>query len=146
MTYNYHGVNHKQTGHLSPLYGPEPNQNVNAAINAWINAGASASKMLLGLAFYGLVYRLSNPESYDVGAPVSGAGNPGRYTNDTGKLTYLEICDEFRSDGWVHYFDNQRKVAYAVKGDQWIGYDNIESIKLKSQFAIDKQLSGVSVN
>jgi chitinase len=55
----------------------------------------------------------------------------------------LQVC-ELTSD-WERKFDDQQKVPYKYKGDQWIGYDDDESVALKVQFAKDHNLAGVMV-
>lgn len=42
-------------------------------------------------------------------------------------------------------WDNEQKVPYSYKGNQWVGYDNPESVKLKAEYAKSKQLGGVMV-
>lgn len=51
MTYEYHGPNEKHTGQNSPLYasswkGEDKSLNSDATVTAWINAGATPSKLL----------------------------------------------------------------------------------------------------
>lgn len=149
MTFNFHGSWENQTGHNAPMYATnsdmDKQQTVNASINAWINAGASRCKILMGLAFFGHSFNLTNSSNSGVGAEINGAGLAGPYTQDPGSLTYLELCQEFAKGGWKKIYDRKRKSPYAVKGDQWISYDNVNSIKLKTQYAIDKELGGVMV-
>ena len=56
---------------------------------------------------------------YGIGATAIG---PGKY----GNLIYNQICLNQRQSYWVI----EQQVPYAVKNDQWIGYDDIQS-KLK---------------
>ncbi len=39
----------------------------------------------------------------------------------------MALADE----GWARAWDQPQKVPYAFKGDNWVGYDDEESFKLK---------------
>lgn len=42
-------------------------------------------------------------------------------------------------------FDDQQKNPYSYNGNQWIGYDNTQSVQIKSEYAISKNLGGIMV-
>ena len=42
------------------------------------------------------------------------------YSKDTEFLDYNEICLILKQEGWTVNRDNQMKVPYMIKGDQWI--------------------------
>lgn len=148
MTYDYHGSWDQQTGLCSPLYPCAGDANVelnmNSSINAWIQAGATPSKVLTGLAFYGRSFTLANPAENGVGAPIAGAGAPGPLTESSGTLTYLEICSDLKA-GWTSVWDSQAETPYAYGGNQWVGYDNVQSITDKCNFAKSMNLGGVMI-
>lgn len=52
------------------------------------------------------------------------------------------MCEKFKEPGWTHEWDDEQKTPIAYKGDQWLGYDNVKSIELKSQYILDKNLAG----
>jgi hypothetical protein len=54
--------------------------------------GANREKLLVGIPFYGQSYTLASTNTM-VGAPTSGPGNPGEYTQQPGMLAYYEVCD-----------------------------------------------------
>lgn len=93
MTYDFHAAYDGVTGFNSPL--PESQQ----SINNWINAGASADKIALGLAFYGHSFQLADQNNHGVGAPVSGNG-----MND-GFVNYVDVISIIKMrDGILKYF------------------------------------------
>lgn len=57
----------------------------------------------------------------------------------------MKICEDIRQGGWRTVFDNQQKVPYSYKGEEWIGYDNAQSIELKTKYAMAKNLGGVLI-
>ncbi len=95
MSYDYHGAYDGVTGQSSPLYASSVDTNAqlnaDASITAWINAGASPQKLLMGVALYGRSFTLSNVNNNKVGSPTSGPGAAGPYTLESGTLSYLEV-------------------------------------------------------
>lgn len=56
----------------------------------WQDQGAPAEKLILGFPAYGRTFTLSSQSSV-IGAPISGAGNPGQYTREAGFWSYYEV-------------------------------------------------------
>lgn len=95
MTYDLHGSWDGKTGQNAPLFrgATDTNQELSqdACVRAWIEAGASPSKLFLGVAFYGRSFTLSNTAQNRIAAPTNGPGMAGRYSREAGMLTYLEV-------------------------------------------------------
>lgn len=148
MTYDFHGVWRKITGHHSPLFQGQKDtrfdrySNVNYAVQYMIRLGAPASKLLMGIPTFGKSFTLSSSEN-QLGAPISGEGLPGRFTKEAGTLAYYEICD-FLKGAEVQRLSNE-KVPFATKGNQWVGYEDKESVKNKVRFLKEKKLAGATV-
>lgn len=60
-------------------------------MNYWKNNGAPAEKLIVGFPTYGNTFTLKNPANHGIGAPISGAGTPGQYTQEAGALAYFEV-------------------------------------------------------
>ncbi|XP_022920930.2 acidic mammalian chitinase-like [Onthophagus taurus] len=151
MTYDLHGPWDSVTGQNAPLYPAssdvtafQKSLNVDACISGWIERGASPSKIVMGVATYGRSYTLQNSGNTNIGAPTTGGGAAGKYSGESGYLGYNEIC-EYVNAGWTVVWDDQQKVPYAYKGNQWIGYDNPKSIAIKVAYAKARGLGGVMV-
>lgn len=43
---------------------------------------------------------------------------------------YYQVCENL-ANGWTRVWNDEQKVPYAYKGDQWVGYDDLESIQIK---------------
>lgn len=54
--------------------------------------GAPAQKIMVGMPTYGRSFTLANVTQFDIGAPASGGGSAGRYTQETGFYSYYEVC------------------------------------------------------
>ncbi len=77
-------------------------------------------------------------------APASDAGKSGPYTQAAGFLSYFEIC-KLLKDGWSKEWNDEQKIPYAFKEDQWVGYDDPKSIKLKCEYAAKRKLAGAMI-
>ncbi|XP_068186402.1 acidic mammalian chitinase-like isoform X2 [Antennarius striatus] len=148
MTYDFHGTWESTTGHHSPLYknvqdtGDHVYLNTDFAMRYWRDKGISVDKLNMGFATYGRTFHLSS-QSTQVGAPVSGPGSAGPFTREAGFMSYYEICT-FIQGASVHLIEDQ-KVPYATKQNEWVGYDNKESIEIKVQYLKDNRFGGAFV-
>uniref|UniRef100_A0A8C4RSD6 Acidic mammalian chitinase n=1 Tax=Erpetoichthys calabaricus TaxID=27687 RepID=A0A8C4RSD6_ERPCA len=149
MTYDMHGSWEPFTGENSPLFRGPADQggdiyfNIDYSLNYWKNNGAPAEKLLIGFPTYGQTFTLRNPSNNGVGAPISGAGQPGKYTQEAGELAYFEVCTFLEGATEVWY--TPQDVPYAYKGNQWVGYDNEKSFGIKAQWLMNNQFGGAVV-
>uniref|UniRef100_A0A3B5ATH5 Acidic mammalian chitinase n=1 Tax=Stegastes partitus TaxID=144197 RepID=A0A3B5ATH5_9TELE len=147
MTYDFHGAWDPFTGHNSPLYRGSTDQdeniyyNVDFAMNYWKQQGAPVEKLLIGFPTYGRTFRTTGGNG--VGDATSGPASSGPYTREAGFWSYYEICS-FIQGGNVHWIEEQQ-APYAVKGDEWVGFDNKQSYKIKAQYLKDNGFGGAFV-
>ncbi|KAL1402578.1 hypothetical protein pipiens_019709, partial [Culex pipiens pipiens] len=111
----------------------------------WLRQGAPAEKLNLGVAFYGRSFTLRNVGDNGIGAPAGGPGHAGPYTYESGFLGYNEICEKLQFEKWNHCWDNEQQVPYAYSANQWVGYDDSESVTLKANFIKRYGLAGSMV-
>ncbi|XP_069678397.1 acidic mammalian chitinase-like [Periplaneta americana] len=152
MTYDMHGSWESKTGENSPLYaGPsdtsdfERTLNVDYAMKYWIKKGAPASKLNLGMGSYGNTFTLQSSSNNGVGAPSTGPGKAGPYTQGAGVLAYNEICEQHNAGQWTQYWNADQKCIYASNGNQWVGFDNIAAVKIKAQYIKNNGLGGAMI-
>ncbi|KAL7296158.1 hypothetical protein TKK_0010699 [Trichogramma kaykai] len=149
MAYDFHGSFDGKTGINAPLYpgswerGAQRQNNVDAAIRFWLSAGAPAEKLILGVPFYGRTFTV-NSQSKEIGAPAT-AGQRGPYTGEDGFMGYNEICEKLKNDKWEARFQEEQRVPYAYKGNQWVGYDDVNSLAEKVSYAEKHGLGGMMV-
>lgn len=46
---------------------------------------------MIGMPTYGRSFKLVDNDKFDIGAPASGGGPPGKFTNEAGFLSYYEV-------------------------------------------------------
>uniref|UniRef100_T1KLW3 GH18 domain-containing protein n=2 Tax=Tetranychus urticae TaxID=32264 RepID=T1KLW3_TETUR len=76
-------------------------------------------------------------------APFYGrrAGNPGIYT----KAACYEICNNMKRHGWTKEWDDVGQVPYAYHEDQWVGYEDEESLMIKMKLIKDEGYGGAMI-
>ncbi|XP_068203061.1 oviduct-specific glycoprotein-like isoform X2 [Palaemon carinicauda] len=145
MAYDFHGSWERVVAHHSPLYpekGQNPEFNADFAVNYWIQKGAPANKIVLGVPLYGRSWTLAS-SSNSPGSPASGAGKQGKYVKERGHMAYFECCLAHQQDGWAKITGDGG--PYLTKDDQWVGYDDVEAVVKKAQYALEKGLGGIMV-
>jgi len=149
MSYDFHGSWESVTGHNAPLWrrpdDDEKNKklNIEYVVNHWLNSGAPKEKLVMGLATYGRTFRLGKASKSSPGDPAVGPGEHGRFSAESGFFTYYEICKKINEDGWFMRYDRVQESAYAYKGEQWVSFDDIKTLKLKAEYLKELNLGGV---
>lgn len=76
-------------------------------------------------------------------APSYAGGEAGKYTRANGFLSFYEICDKTKRNGWTVVRDPQNRIGpYAYQGNQWVSYDDVENINKKANFMRSLNLGG----
>lgn len=112
-----------------------------------VRRGAPKRKLMLGIAFYGRSYVLLDSRDHGVKARIkfNEQAKAGPYVNSTELKAYYEICMDLKKGGWTREFDDVAKCPYAYKDDQWIGYEDEESVSHKMDFILREGYRGVMV-
>jgi chitinase len=148
MTYDFHGAWESVTGFNAPLYdasgGPAC---IDYSVKAFLDAGINAKDINLGLAFYGRgwseVASLEN-NGVNQAALVPTAAGFGLGTWSAGSFDAWDIMENYvDKNGYIRYYDKIAQCPYVFDGVTWIGYDDPQSIKAKTEYAIEKGLGGV---
>ena len=150
MAYDFHGKWESQAGHNAPLYAPSSDSewrkqlSVSFAAQMWTRLGAPKEKLVIGMPTYGRSFTLSDRSNYVVNSPTSGGGDAGEYSREAGFLAYYEVC-EMLLNGASYIWDDEMKVPYLVKGNQWVGFDDERSIRNKMDWIKIQGFAGAMV-
>jgi chitinase len=113
-------------GHNAPLY-PRSDQhgeasflNVDWSVNYWIENGMNRNKIVLGLPAYGRSFRLFNSKSNQLGSKALRSGTAGPFTKESGFLSYYEICDKLKKQGWKYEWNDEHQAPYAYNSKEWV--------------------------
>ncbi|SEN14635.1 glycosyl hydrolase family 18 protein [Lihuaxuella thermophila] len=149
MTYDFHGGWEKTSGHHAPLYAdpadPFPNKatfHVNAAVEGHLHAGVPASKIVLGLPFYGRGW--TGCSTAGNGQYQSCTGTP-QGTWEAGVFDFSDLeANYINKNGYTRYWNDVSKVPYLFNPSNgtFITYDDVESIGYKTSFLKTKGLGG----
>ncbi|KAB0791791.1 hypothetical protein PPYR_03591 [Photinus pyralis] len=142
MMYNMHSPTSGRTGHNAPLQSSN-RYNVEYSTKAWVRKGGTPAKLILGIPAYGRSFTLADPGSHGIGAPSVGLGLPGPYSRANGTLYHYEVLHFQKALGWTREWSEEQQVPYSYYRDQWVGYDDAESVRRKVEFARKLNLGGV---
>ncbi|XP_044253062.1 probable chitinase 10 [Tribolium madens] len=151
MTYDFHGQWERTVGHNSPLFPLESATSyqkkltVDYSAREWIKQGAPKEKLMIGMPTYGRSFELVNKTQFDIGAPASGGGTPGKYTSEAGFMSFYEICDFLHEDNTTLVWDNEQQVPFAYRGNQWVGFDDERSLKTKMAWLKEEGFGGIMI-
>lgn len=99
----------------------------------------------MGMGFYGRSFTLTDPSCNTAGCPFSGGGKPGKCSASAGTLMYSEIQD-IVANGATVTEDKKAGVAIVTwDTNQWVSYDNNNTLKTKMDYANSKCLGGVMI-
>ena len=118
---------------------------MNSTVEHWLAGGAPADKLVLGIPLYGQSFTLADPARSEVGAATVGRGRPGEFTRAGGFLAYHEICRAVDA-GWSVVQDPlAAQGPYAWHEDQWVGFDDVASVRRKAELVLERGLGGAMV-
>jgi chitinase len=147
MTYDFHGSWENRTNHHAALNGtPGDPLTVRAAMDAYLAAGVSRDKLVVGLPFYGLSWKGVPNNNNGLGQSTSGAAM-GTW-DTTGMFDYWDIEKRLASQPTVYrkYWDSTASVPWvyapSLQGGLFITYENRESISLKCDYINAQKFRG----
>ncbi len=112
-----------------------------------VKEGAAPEKLIMGVPFYGQTFMLKDSQNKLVGegTPSRGPGNAGEITRQPGMLAYYEICQLIRKQKWWSGVDTSGKSGpYATSRNQWVGYEDPESIAVKAKYVMSSGFGGIA--
>ena len=137
MSYDLVHGGSKKTGHHTPLYSTEQQkESGDNAVNRLIEAGLPANKIILGAAFYGRMFEVTDTLN-------NGLYLPARFYHG---ISYSRLFDTISvANGFVKYWDTVANASYAFNPERKIQvtFDDSSSIARKTEYVIRKGLGGI---
>jgi chitinase len=137
MTYDLVNRNSVVTGHHAGLYSTRQQiESVDHAIRFLDSLGIPRKKLVIGAAFYSRVYA-------QVDSVNHGLYRSCRFQNFAVYKAYPQVFSE--ANGYNCYWDEDAKAPYCYNAQKrlFATFDDIRSVQLKTQYAIDKKLQGI---
>jgi chitinase len=132
--------------HPGPYLRPHVNlTEIEESLDLLWRAGVDPSKVVLGLGWYGRSFTLSDPSCNvpNRACMFTESGRPGECTESAGILTNAEINRIIARGGVTKGFDLQAAVKWITwDSNQWVSYDDGETIQLKINHANKRCLAG----
>jgi chitinase len=141
MSYDYYEPSDDHTtGHHAPLFtNPlDPKQiSADASVRAFEQAGVPASKILLGLPFYGHIWSHVPDRNHGLFQP--GSSIPDAYA------PYGLIASTMLDHGFTRYWDPTASAPYLYNAEKqlFVSYEDPESLTAKCTYVLHLQLGGV---
>jgi chitinase len=141
MTYDFHNSLTPTTGHHAALQRSKTSaadeRSVELAVKEYLGAGVPASKLLVGVPFYGRAFADVKPEDN---------GLDQTYGHYEGDHPWPQLVADFIDrNGYVRYWDSTAQVPYLWNAQThvFISYDDPQSLKLKADFVKTRGLGGM---
>jgi chitinase len=140
MTYDFTGEWTSYAGHHSPLFAsskqPGEKRSTELSMKYLLEErGLPANRLAVGIPLYGRGFAVSEPYASTKGVPKARVGG-GNYSN----------IHKLQSDkGWTRKWDDETKNPWLISRDRpaVIGYDDAESVGLKTDWAMKQGFRGV---
>jgi chitinase len=143
MAYDYYGTWSDTTGHHANLYANPRDANrlsTNSALNEYLRARVPPEKIMLGVAFYGYVWRNV--------AQGSNAATPGLFQSGASpaSISWTAITEYLKpGSGYTRYWDSAARAPFLYNNNRWVSYTDHEQIRALTDFAKEKKLAGTFV-
>ncbi|KAL2059977.1 hypothetical protein VTL71DRAFT_9799 [Oculimacula yallundae] len=136
MTYDLHGYWDTDVKTLGSIVRGQADIRdiANNTIPLWF-AELDLSKINFGLALYGRGYTLTSSSCNDILCPFSGPSKRGICTNSLGVMSLIEIEQLIKKKKLTPKNLPNSMMKQITWDDQWIGYDDADTIKQKKAWA-----------
>lgn len=146
MSYDLHGIWDANNPIGSQVLAHTNLTEIDLALDLFWRNDVEASKINLGIGFYGRSFQLADPGCHKPGCLFLGGGSPGPCTDNSGTLSYAEIMDIIEKHDLSPYHDKENAVKYITwNSDQWVSYDDQETMQQKIEFANSLGLGGLLI-
>lgn len=139
MAYDFY-VSGPFGGHHSNLYHSEDynaEQSGNRAVNEYVARGVPIEKLVLGIPFYGRSWLMQSGDNHGINRAIESVTRAGGYSFVKDSMMV--------KPGLIRHWDDNAKMPYLFNEEtkQLVAYDDEESVSIKCDYVIEKNLAGV---
>ncbi|KAM7213471.1 Glycoside hydrolase superfamily [Rhypophila decipiens] len=147
MTYDIHGVWDKGIQSLGPYAFAHTNlTEIELGLNLLWRNHVNPDRVVMGLGFHGRSFTMKDPGCMNAGCEFVDGANNGSCTDVSGVLSAAEINDVIKNKGGKVVTDPVAAVKIVTwGGNQWVSYDDVETLKTKMDYANRRCLGGTMV-
>ena len=146
MTYDLHGPWDAEVKQIGKVVLGQTNipEIANWTLPLWYDS-VDPAKINMGLAYYGRGYTLADPSCNHVGCAWSTQSRPGPCTDFAGVMSLEEIESLIPQVGVQPTLLADDMMKQLTWSNQWIGYDDLETIEMKKEWASGHCFGGTMV-
>ncbi|KAL5340440.1 hypothetical protein BJX70DRAFT_396691 [Aspergillus crustosus] len=147
MTYDIHGVWDASNKNTGPYIRPHTNiTEIKLGLDLLWRNNVDPFHVNFGLGWYGRSFTLKDPTCNQPDCVFSYGGKPGECTNSAGTLSIAEIQRIITKNNLTPTIDAEAAVKWiSWDSDQWVSYDDGETIQMKIAEANKLCLGGVLI-
>ena len=146
MTYDLHGPWDAEVKQIGKVVLGQTNipEIANWTLPLWYDS-VDPAKINMGLAYYGRGYTLADPSCNHVGCAWSTQSRPGPCTDFAGVMSLEEIENLIPQVGVQPTLLADDMMKQLTWSNQWIGYDDLETIGMKKEWASGHCFGGTMI-
>ncbi|KAH8649259.1 chitinase [Xylariales sp. PMI_506] len=146
MSYDLHGTWDSTDPYIGAVINAHTNlTEIDMTMDLLWRNSIDPNKVVMGIGFYGRSFTLSDPSCTSAGCPFSAGGNPGPCSASAGTLMFSEIEDIIANGATVTTDTTAAVKIVTWDNNQWVSYDDQDTLKQKVDYANSKCLGGVMV-
>ncbi|ORY04392.1 hypothetical protein BCR34DRAFT_572769 [Clohesyomyces aquaticus] len=147
MTYDIHGSWDSPADQIgSFVYAHTNLTEIKDALGLFWRNNVPMNRVNLGIGFYGRSYTLKDPACNKPGCPFKDVGVAGQCTGQGGVMSFAEIEGYIKQYSLTTEYDQEAQAKYlAFNENQWVSYDDKETLQKKVDFANEQGLLGLFI-
>ncbi|RAQ63476.1 chitinase [Aspergillus flavus] len=147
MTYDIHGLWDAHGKEVGPHALAHTNlTEINMGLELLWRNNINPARAVMGLGFYGRSFTMADPKCMEPGCLFKeGEAPSGECTNVPGVISATEIHGIIKKGATVTFYKDAAVKVATWNTNQWVSWDDVETLKLKIDFANKRCLGGTMV-
>ncbi|KAK2841524.1 hypothetical protein FQN49_006173 [Arthroderma sp. PD_2] len=146
MTYDIHGVWDSTVKSLGPYAYAHTNlTEIQMGLELLWRNNINPGRVVMGLGFYGRSFTMKDPNCLEAGCPFKDGARGGACTGTPGVLAAIEINDIIKKGAKITLDETAAVKIVTWDTDQWVSWDDKETLKIKLDYANRRCLGGTMV-